>query len=82
VIGKLLEAFFRHKLLLMLPPILIPLIVGPIALRMAPEYYESWMGVWVARAGIPTTTMAATPGPPRPRTRTTASWSCCGRERS
>ncbi len=46
---KILEAFFRHKLLLLLPPILIPLILGPIALMSAPVYYEAWAGVWVDR---------------------------------
>jgi uncharacterized protein involved in exopolysaccharide biosynthesis len=49
VTTKILEAFFRHKLLLLLPPFLIPLIVGPIALMSAPIYYESWAGVWVDR---------------------------------
>jgi hypothetical protein len=49
VTTKILEALFRHKLLLLLPPLLIPLIVGPIALMSAPVYYESWAGVWVDR---------------------------------
>jgi uncharacterized protein involved in exopolysaccharide biosynthesis len=47
MITKFLEAFFRHKLLVLLPPILIPLIVGPLALMTAPIYYESFAGVWV-----------------------------------
>lgn len=46
---KILEAFFRHKLLILLPVVLIPLLVGPIALLMTPVYYESWTGVWVDR---------------------------------
>lgn len=46
---KILEAFFRHKVLILLPIVLIPLLVGPIALISAPVYYESWMGVWVDR---------------------------------
>ena len=49
MIAKIMEAFFRHKLLLLLPPFLIPLIVGPIALRWAPVYYETWTGIWVDR---------------------------------
>jgi uncharacterized protein involved in exopolysaccharide biosynthesis len=47
MITKFLEAFFRHKLLVLLPPVLIPLIVGPYALVTAPIYYESWAGIWV-----------------------------------
>ena len=46
---RILEAFFRHKLLVLLPPLLIPLIVGPLALLSAPVYYEAWAGVWVDR---------------------------------
>jgi uncharacterized protein involved in exopolysaccharide biosynthesis len=49
VIVTFLETFFRHKLLVLLPTILIPLIVGPIALLTAPTYYESWAGIWVER---------------------------------
>lgn len=47
MITKFLEAFFRHKLLVLLPPLLIPLIVGPYALITAPIYYESFAGIWV-----------------------------------
>ena len=47
MITKFLEAFFRHKLLVLLPPFLIPLIVGPYALVTAPIYYESFAGIWV-----------------------------------
>jgi uncharacterized protein involved in exopolysaccharide biosynthesis len=47
MITKFLEAFFRHKLLVLLPPVLIPLIVGPYALVTAPIYYESFAGIWV-----------------------------------
>jgi uncharacterized protein involved in exopolysaccharide biosynthesis len=46
---RLVEAFFRHWLLLLTPPVLIPLIVGPIAVLTTPVYYESWVGVWVER---------------------------------
>ncbi len=49
MMGRILETLFRHKLLLLLPPILIPLIVGPIALVTAPAFYESYVGVWVDR---------------------------------
>src|SRR5438105_6481990 len=44
---KLLDTFFRHKLLLLLPPFLITLIVAPITIVTAPVYYETWTGVWV-----------------------------------
>lgn len=47
MIGKILEAFFRHKLLLLLPPILIPAVIGPLALFTAPSYFESFAGAWV-----------------------------------
>jgi hypothetical protein len=49
VIEKLLDALFRHKLLILLPPILIPMIVTPIAFVLAPTYYESYAGIWVGR---------------------------------
>jgi uncharacterized protein involved in exopolysaccharide biosynthesis len=49
MIGKILETVFQHKLLLLLPPVLIPLIVGPIALVTAPVFYEAYVGVWVDR---------------------------------
>ncbi|MBI4494749.1 MAG: hypothetical protein HY690_18390 [Chloroflexi bacterium] len=49
MIAKYLETFFRHTLLLLLPPVLIPLIVGPIALLTTPVFYETWAGIWVER---------------------------------
>jgi len=49
VTGKFLETFFRHKLLILLPAVLIPLLVGPIVLLMAQSYYEAWAGIWVER---------------------------------
>jgi uncharacterized protein involved in exopolysaccharide biosynthesis len=49
MIRKLLEAFFRHKLLLLLPPLLIPAIVTPLAFQSAPVVYETAVGVWVER---------------------------------
>ena len=47
MIGKLLETFCRYWLLLLLPLVLIPLVVGPIAYVKAPAYYETFAGVWV-----------------------------------
>jgi uncharacterized protein involved in exopolysaccharide biosynthesis len=44
---KVLETFFRHKLLLLLPPVLITAIVAPLSILTAPMYYESWTGIWV-----------------------------------
>jgi hypothetical protein len=49
VIERFLDAFFRHKLLILLPPIIIPLIVTPIAFLLAPTYYESYASIWVSR---------------------------------
>lgn len=49
MISRILEAIFRHPFLVLLPPLLIPLIVGPIALALTPPYYESWAGIWVDR---------------------------------
>ena len=46
---RLLETFFRHKWLIVLPVVLIPLIVGPVALLTAPVYYESWTSIWAER---------------------------------
>lgn len=49
MIGRVVETIFRHKLLLLLPALIIPLIVGPIALATAPVFYEAYVGVWVDR---------------------------------
>jgi hypothetical protein len=49
MIRKILEAFFRHKFLLLLPPILIPAVVAPIAFAFTPPVYESAVGIWVDR---------------------------------
>jgi uncharacterized protein involved in exopolysaccharide biosynthesis len=49
VIGKILEALFRHKLLILLPPVLIPLLAGGIAVAATPPTYEAWAGVWVSK---------------------------------
>ncbi|HEX2034419.1 MAG TPA: hypothetical protein VHS99_09560 [Chloroflexota bacterium] len=50
MIVRLLEAFFRYKWLVLLPPVLIPLIVGPIALLRVPSYYLAGAGIWVDRS--------------------------------
>jgi uncharacterized protein involved in exopolysaccharide biosynthesis len=49
MIEKLLEMFFRRKLLVLMPPLVITLIVSPIAVLTIPSYYESVAGVWVDR---------------------------------
>jgi uncharacterized protein involved in exopolysaccharide biosynthesis len=46
---KLLEAVFRHKLLLVLPIVLIPGVVGPLAVLSTPPVYTSTITVWVDR---------------------------------
>jgi capsular polysaccharide biosynthesis protein len=47
LLRKLLEAFFRHKLLLLMPPVLIPGIVSPIAVLSMPPVYETTVSVWI-----------------------------------
>lgn len=47
--ARCLEALFRHKLLLMIPPLLITLIVTPVVIFTAPFAYESITTVWVDR---------------------------------
>jgi uncharacterized protein involved in exopolysaccharide biosynthesis len=49
LIAKYLEAIFRHKWLLMLPPLLIPLIVAPIAVFSMPTTYQTITAVMVDR---------------------------------
>lgn len=49
MIIKFLEAFFRHKLLILLPALLIPGIVAPIAILTAPMYYETFASIWVEK---------------------------------
>src|SRR5579864_5174582 len=44
---KLLEALFRHKLLLLLPIVLIPSIVTPIALLTSQATYDTVVSIWV-----------------------------------
>lgn len=50
MIVRFLEAFFRHKWLIVLPAVLIPLIVGPIAVLTAPSYYEATTSIRVDQA--------------------------------
>jgi uncharacterized protein involved in exopolysaccharide biosynthesis len=47
MIRRLLEAFFRHKVLLLLAPVLVPGIVTPIVLATAPTVYDSYITIWV-----------------------------------
>jgi capsular polysaccharide biosynthesis protein len=49
MIGKFLEALFRHKLLIMLPIILTPLVVTPAGFYFVRPYFESSSTVWVGR---------------------------------
>jgi uncharacterized protein involved in exopolysaccharide biosynthesis len=49
VIGRFLEAFFRHKLLIMLPVVVLPLIVTPIAFFLHRPFFETNALIWVAR---------------------------------
>jgi hypothetical protein len=49
MIEKCLEMVFRHKKLLLLPPVLLPLILAPIAWLSASVYYDTWAGVWADR---------------------------------
>jgi uncharacterized protein involved in exopolysaccharide biosynthesis len=46
---RVLETFFRHKVLILLPTIVLPIVIGVIAFA-APAPYESAAGVWVERA--------------------------------
>jgi len=49
VIERLLEAFFRHALLIVLPAVVIPLDVS-IAVLATPAQYEAQAGMWVENA--------------------------------
>jgi capsular polysaccharide biosynthesis protein len=56
VIARFLETFFRHKLLILLPAIITPLVVVPFAFVLVKPYYETWAGLWVERpAYVPST---------------------------
>jgi hypothetical protein len=49
VIAKFLEAFFRHKLLILLPIVLTPALVTPAGFYFVRPYYEATSVVWVGR---------------------------------
>jgi uncharacterized protein involved in exopolysaccharide biosynthesis len=49
VFVRALEAFFRHKWLIVLPPLLVPLVVVPLAILLSAARYEASAGVWVDR---------------------------------
>lgn len=49
MIARFLETFFRHKLLILLPAIITPLVVIPFAFALVKPYYETWAGLWVER---------------------------------
>ncbi|MGE3267413.1 MAG: hypothetical protein AB7P40_01605 [Chloroflexota bacterium] len=55
MIARFLETFFRHKLLILLPAIITPLVVIPFAFVLVKPYYETWAGLWVEKpAYVPT----------------------------
>ena len=49
MIARLLEAFFRHKLLILMPVIATPLLVLPAAFVLVKPFFEASAGVWVER---------------------------------
>jgi hypothetical protein len=53
VTRKVLEAFFRNKLLILLPLIVVPLLATPIALLVAPPQYEAAASLWFERPAAP-----------------------------
>jgi len=56
VIARFIETFFRHKLLILLPLFITPLVVMPFAFLLVNPYYEATAGVWVDRpAYLPNT---------------------------
>ncbi len=48
---KIVETLLRHKLLLLLPPLLAVAIVTPLAFVVSPAYYETTTSIWVERPG-------------------------------
>jgi uncharacterized protein involved in exopolysaccharide biosynthesis len=48
VVGKVLEQLFAHKLLILTPLIVIPLVAGVVSLQ-TPPIYESTASIWVER---------------------------------
>lgn len=56
MIARFLETFFRHKLLILLPLLITPLIVVPFSFVLVKPYYETTAGLWVERpAYVPNT---------------------------
>jgi uncharacterized protein involved in exopolysaccharide biosynthesis len=56
VIARFVETFFRHKLLILLPIFVTPLVVMPFAFLLVRPYYETTAGVWAERpAYVPIT---------------------------
>jgi uncharacterized protein involved in exopolysaccharide biosynthesis len=56
VIARFVETFFRHKLLILLPLFVTPLVVMPFAFLLVKPYYETSAGVWAERpAYVPVT---------------------------
>lgn len=49
MIARFVETFFRHKLLILLPALVTPLIVMPFAFLLVRPYYETLAGVWIER---------------------------------
>jgi capsular polysaccharide biosynthesis protein len=49
MIGKFLEALFRHKLVILLPMFLTPLVVTPAGFYYVRPYFETSSTVWVGR---------------------------------
>jgi uncharacterized protein involved in exopolysaccharide biosynthesis len=50
VITRFVETFFRHKLLILLPVFVTPLVVMPFAFMLVKPYYETTAGIWTERA--------------------------------
>ena len=56
MIARFVETFFRHKLLILLPIFVTPLVVMPFAFLLVRPYYETTAGVWAERpAYVPIT---------------------------
>jgi uncharacterized protein involved in exopolysaccharide biosynthesis len=56
VIARFVETFFRHKLLILVPLFVTPLVVMPFAFLLVKPYYETTAGVWAERpAYVPVT---------------------------
>ena len=56
MIARFIETFFRHKLLILLPMFVTPLVVMPFAFILVQPYYETTAGVWAERpAYVPIT---------------------------